>query len=209
MNESVITPQQARHLRITDPSPWIARFTPLIPANAQVLDLACGGGRHTRLMLDLGHNVTAVDKNTDAITQKLGGHATLEIIQADLEDNGDPFGENGPLAGRQFNAVMVVNYLHRDLMAALLGALKPGGVFLYETFARGNEVYARPRNPDHLLRAGELLDLVGSSLQIVAYEHGLDESTELPGVKQRIAAVNDLGPSKREDGEPNPHPLNR
>ena len=40
------------------------------------------------------------------------------------------------------------------------------GHLLYETFMAGNERYARPRNPDFLLREGEL--------QQLAEEHGLD-----------------------------------
>ena len=39
----------------TGPSPWILRFAPLVPAGAPVLDLAAGGGRHTRLFLARGH----------------------------------------------------------------------------------------------------------------------------------------------------------
>ncbi|HEX9702825.1 MAG TPA: SAM-dependent methyltransferase, partial [Rhodospirillales bacterium] len=63
------------------------------------------------------------------------------------------------------------------------------------------------RNPDHLLKSGELLALVAGKLQVVAYEHGRIDAAEIPGVKQRIAAVNDLGRSARDDGEPEPHPI--
>ena len=49
---------------------------------------------------------------------------------------------------------------------------KAGGVLLYETFARGNEAYGRPTNPDFLLQPGELIEVVRGRLQIVAYEHG-------------------------------------
>ena len=92
-------------------------------------------------------------------------------------------------------------------MEDIVAALAPGGVLIYETFASGNERFQGPRNPDHLLKSGELLDLLRGRLQIVAYEHGLDETAEIPGVKQRICAVNDLGISDRDDGEPGPHPV--
>ena len=53
-----------------------------------------------------------------------------------------------PLAGRRFDAVVVTDYLFRPLLVPLVDCLEPGGVFLYETFALGNERFGRPRNPD-------------------------------------------------------------
>jgi len=147
-----------------------------------VLDLACGNGRHTRLLVDRGHPVTAVDIDVSGLAD-LVGDPHIEIRELDLE-NGEP-----PFIGEKFAAVIVSNYLHRPHFAWLAETLLPGGVLLMETFAQGNEVYGRPRNPDFLLAPGELLSAFGTRLQVVAYEHGLDL---LPGpaVKQRICAIN-------------------
>ncbi|MBM3565528.1 MAG: class I SAM-dependent methyltransferase [Alphaproteobacteria bacterium] len=188
---------RARHLRITEPSPWVARFAHLIPPKGPVLDLACGGGRHARFFARRGHKVTAVDRDTAALAadapQGIEDVEGVEVVAADLENGPAPFAPGGALAGRRFAGIVVVNYLHRPLFPALLSALEPGGVLLYETFARGNERFNRPRNPDHLLREGELLDLARGKLHVVAYEHGLVENPEspgdIPGVKQRLAAV--------------------
>lgn len=158
-------------------------------------------------LLENGYSVTAIDKETGAISERLGSHEKLEIITADLEDRTDPFGPDGVLASKTFDGAVVVNYLYRPLMAGLLEAIRPGGTLIYETFARGNEEYARPRNPDHLLKSGELLNLVSDHFQIVAYEHGLVENDDLPGVKQRLTAVRDLEMSDREDGDPPAHAL--
>jgi hypothetical protein len=69
--------------------------------------------------------------------------------------------------------VIVTNYLYRPLLPALVAALKPGGVLIYETFAQGNEALGKPSNPDFLLHPGELLDAVQGRLTVVAYErHG-------------------------------------
>jgi hypothetical protein len=66
----------------------------------------------------------------------------------------------------------------------------PGGVLLYETFARGNERFGRPSNPDFLLAPGELLDAARGhgGLRVVAYED-LVASAPRPAAVQRIAAT--------------------
>jgi SAM-dependent methyltransferase len=190
-----------RHLRITEPSPWVKRFAPLIPARGRVLDLACGNGRHARYLIGLGYSAIALDRDTAAVAD-LASSPQVQVIETDLEDGG-----TWPLAGQRFDGIVVVNYLYRPLFPHLLDGLAEGGVLIYETFARGNEAFSRPRNPDHLLLGGELIDIVGGHLQIVAYEHGLVESGPLPGVIQRICAVNDRRRSTRADGEPAPHPV--
>jgi len=68
-----------------------------------------------------------------------------------------------------------------------LFAVAPGGVLIYETFAEGNEAYGRPRNPDHLLRAGELLEAVRGRLDVLAYEQR-EHTQRRPRVVQHIAA---------------------
>jgi len=162
------------------PSPWIVRFAPLAPAGP-VLDLACGGGRHVRLFRSFGHRVTAVDRDLAGLGE-LAGDAFVEAIRTDLE-TGAPF----PLAGRAFAAVVVTNYLHRRLLPALVEAVAPGGLFLYESFAAGNERFGKPSNPDFLLHPGELLDAVRGALRVIAYEDAVVTEPR-PAAVQRIAA---------------------
>jgi SAM-dependent methyltransferase len=150
----------------------------LIAAKANVLDVAAGGGRHSRFFAERGHKVTALERETAA----LAPHPDIEIVQADLED-GSPW----PLPGRTFGAVVVTNYLHRPLFPALLDALAPGGVLLYETFMAGNERFGRPSNPAFLLKDGELLDLARGRLSVTAYEARMISEPKMAMV-QRIAA---------------------
>ena len=172
-------------------SPWIRRFLHLVPEGGCVLDLAAGGGRHSLCFLDRGHHVTSLDRRTGDLQILKAGcsepeRQRFEIVEADLED-----GSSWPLIERRFDAIIVVNYLHRPLFPHLLTALTPGGVLLYDTFAVGQEMYGKPSNPDFLLKPGELLTAVEDRLQIVAYEHGLIDDGKGLAVKQRIAAVGD------------------
>jgi SAM-dependent methyltransferase len=191
------------HLRMTDPSPWVVRFAPLIRTSGTALDLACGGGRHSRYLLGLGHKVVAVDRTTKAL-EDLASNPNCQVISADLEQDAPVFQKPGELTGRTFDGVVVVNYLHRPLLAALLAALAPGGVLIYETFARGNERFTRPRNPDYLLKSGELLTLADAVLQVVAYEHGIVKNGPLPEVIQRLCAIKSGGVRRGDGDQPEP-----
>ncbi|HZT87337.1 MAG TPA: methyltransferase domain-containing protein [Stellaceae bacterium] len=160
-------------------SRWVRRFLPLVRRGGLVLDLAAGAGRHTRLLLDQGYRVRAVDRDAQALRPLAG--PSCEVREIDLE-TGAPW----PLGGG-YDGIVVTNYLHRPLLPAIAGALAPGGAVIYETFALGNERFGCPSNPDFLLRPGELLEAF-AALTVAAFEQG--EVTEpRPAVIQRIAAV--------------------
>ena len=196
----------ATHILTSDPSPWVSRFIPLIAPGGLVLDLAAGGGRHGRLLIDNGFQTVFIDHNTNAL-KDLVKVDNAKIINADLETGTDPFSSSGPLYAMSFDAIVVANYLYRPLFASLINALTKGGVLIYETFALGNEKFARPRNPDHLLRNGELLKEIDGKLQIIAYEHGRVDIADIPGVKQRICAINDLKLEAVPNRDPPVHAL--
>ena len=167
-----------RNKKMHTPSIWITRFANLIPSGGQVLDLACGSGRHSYYLLGLGHSITAVDRNVANLTPL----DRLEIIQHDLENGGPWLFEN-----RQFSAVVVVNYLFRPHLPFVVSAVAPGGLLLYDTFAAGNEDFGPPRDPNFLLQPGELKDAVKQELTILNYFHGR-LSQPKPAIKQRICA---------------------
>ncbi len=178
---------QSSHPETLEPSPWVARFMPLVPQSGEILDLACGGGRHSRLALDSGYRAVAADRDVSGL-EDLRDNTSLELIETDLEA-ADPFAPGGTLHGRTFSGIVVTNYLHRPILPRLMAALTDDGVLIYETFAAGNELYGHPRNPDYLLRPGELLEVARNGVQIVAYEHGLIHDPR-DAVVQRLCAVN-------------------
>jgi SAM-dependent methyltransferase len=163
------------------PSRWVVRFSHLVRPGGQVLDLAAGAGRHTQWFLASERSVLAVDRDLSALAWL--EHPQLEKVEADLEGS-----EGWPLRDRTFDAVVVTNYLWRNIFDDLIGAVRRDGVLIYETFAEGNERYGRPRRPEFLLQPGELLAKVAPRLEVVAFEQGYSDHPS-ERVVQRICAI--------------------
>jgi SAM-dependent methyltransferase len=163
------------------PSEWVKRWIGLIAGGGEVLDLACGAGRHSRHLAALGYRVRAVDGDAKAV-DGLADASGIEAQVVDLERAPWPFGQ------RRFAGIVVTNYLHRPLFEHLPAALAEDGVLIYETFAQGNERFGKPSNPDYLLRPGELLDVVRGRLRVIAYED-IQVQAPKPAMVQRICAV--------------------
>ena len=122
------------HGAMAQPSAWVLRWQHLLAPGAHVLDLACGNGRHVRHLAACGFRLTAVDRDNQAL-QPLADCANT--LCADLETG--PW----PLAGRQFDAVLVTHYLWRPRWPALRECLAPGGVLvLYGPFLGTGEADA-------------------------------------------------------------------
>jgi len=131
-----------------DPSAWVRRWSHVVTPGASMLDVACGHGRHLRWFAQRGHPVTGVDRDPEAIASVAGlGRA----VQADIENGPWPF------EGERFGAVVVTNYLWRELMPTLLDSVAEGGVLIYETFGIDHARIGRPSRPAFLLQPGELL----------------------------------------------------
>jgi SAM-dependent methyltransferase len=161
----------------------VTRWARLLAPGARVLDLACGSGRHLRWLAAQGFRLTGVDRDEPAVAPL---REVAEIVVADLE--GGPW----PLAGRNFDAVVVTNYLWRPLLPRIVEAVGPGGVLVYETFSRGQQTIGRPSRPEFLLEPGELLG-AAAGLRIVAYEDGFLDAP--PRFVQRVCAVRESEPA--------------
>jgi len=162
-------------------SPWVQRWSEQWPAGCSVLDLACGNGRHANVLAQRGFQVTGVDRDSAALATLL---PSVNPLEADLECG------TWPLTGRRFDAVLVTNYLWRPSWMNLLECVSDW--YVHETFALGQELLGRPKNPDFLLQPGELFRVCAQSgLQVLAYEDGVVNGARL----QRVAARRRAGES--------------
>ena len=121
-----------------------------------VLDLACGDGHNGIFLASKGFSVVLADRSEEALSQaRLNARAAgvnVKFRQVDLEQEGV-----NPLEDLSFSAVLVFRYLHRPLIPCIRKSLKQGGILMYETFTTEQARFGKPKNPDHLLKAGELL----------------------------------------------------
>ena len=151
-----------------------------------ILDVACGRGRHALAAGRQGLPLIGIDRNPSFLSE-LHERARAErlpvhTVRADLEA-----GHGLPLASNAFGAVLVFRYLHRPLVPALVEALRPGGLLLYETFTiHQKKIGQHPTNPDFLLRDDELPSLFGA-LQLIEHWQGV-VGGERPTALARLAA---------------------
>ncbi len=83
--------------------------------------------------------------------------------------------------------ILVFRFLFRPLTAAIVEALAPGGILLYETFELPHRDTGRgPRRRAFYLEPGELRTLF-SDLEVVAHGEGPDGDTA-PDITQRLCA---------------------
>ena len=164
---------------------------PCLATGGTALDLACGKGRHSFWLADQGWQVTALDR--DLSDTQTSQNTAIDWVEADLESG------HWPLGDRQFDLVVVVNYLHRPLFEQLRSGINPGGTLLYETFMIGNEAFGRPRSPEFLLRPNELQNAF-SGWEINAFEQGpqYKSTATAPFAVKQFLSVRKPSPKRTE-----------
>lgn len=152
--------------QLWQPAPLLRRFVAEMMPEYDVvpgkgLDIACGSGRDLVYFAMQGWDMTGVDYTEAALerAQQLAGSQQVSIHTEclDLETGSDPFTH---YADGSFDLICVARYLHRPLFPCIRRLLGTGGVLIYQTFMQGCEKTAvgRPRNPNFLLRPGELAE---------------------------------------------------
>jgi len=142
------------------------------------LDLACGTGRNTHFLEELGFSVDAVDLSDYALGQ-IRETQNITKIEVDLDEY--------DLKTDSYDLIINTNYLNRRLMNQMINALKDGGLIIFETFIEAHEKPEQgSMNPDYLLEKNELLK-VFSDLDIIFYEE--KDGVNLRGEKNKTASL--------------------
>ena len=155
-------------------------------AGRPVLDLACGRGRHALEIARAGLTAVGIDRNRKALDELRLRSAAEELrvhtVAADLET-----GLGIPVVPNACGGILVFCFLYRPLASAIVQALAPGGLLLYETFTIDQEkLDYGPVNPRFLLQPGELPALF-SELEILSHWEGWS-SGERPLALARLVA---------------------
>ena len=147
------------------PSSWVKKAIENIEPGGSLIDIACGKGRHSKY-LSRKFYVYAVDINKTYL-EKLSKIPNIETINQDLESN-----EEWKFSKREFNIVLVTNYLYRKKILNLFKLVKLNGYLIYETFAIGNEKFGKPTNPSYLLKSNELLKIKPKNFETIEFFEG-------------------------------------
>ena len=169
---------------LKSPSNWLLYCLNIISYKKDklVLDLACGRGRHSVFLSNLGFYVVSVDISEIYLNSFNGSN--IEKICKDVENI-----KNWPLYNKLFDIVLVTNFLNREIFPFILNSICHGGDLIYETFSQGNQKFGKPRNKKFILRTEELLEIT-QSLSVICYERLKVESYFSGSVKQRILVKN-------------------
>jgi tellurite methyltransferase len=179
-------PREFTAAAMQGPSPWLFECGDLIPRSGRALDVAAGRGRHSLLLASTGLQVTALDRDAAALhrlqtqADRLGLAITTRV--SDLEVGAPELGDDG------YDLVVVTRYLHRPLFPHLLLSLAPGGVLIYETFLDTQAEVGHPKNPDYLLKPGELRRLV-QPLEVLREFEGEFDGQWLAAIAARRVAI--------------------
>ena len=153
-------------------STWLLDAASTLPPDATIVDLAGGLGRHARPLARQGRRVVLVDFVEQALRSAAVSASGMSVVAADLWDL--------PFADGSLDAIMIANFLERDLFPVYRRLLKPGGHLLYETYTRDHAALVAdgraraPRSPQYMLAAGELPTLV-APFEVLLFREGFVE----------------------------------
>jgi tellurite methyltransferase len=136
-------------------SSFLVENVDILP-KGRVFDVAMGSGRNAIYLAKRGFVVEGVDISAEAIKDVLES-AKQEGVKisaqvADLEGN-------YRIKQRAYEVIICFNYLQRSLIPQIKDGLRKGGMVVYETYTVDHAQFRKPKNPAHLLKHNELLDM--------------------------------------------------
>ena len=156
----------------------------------RALDLACGAGRNSLYLAQVGFKVDAVDI-AELSLQTLRKEATalgvLESVEIQLEDL-DYFEPKADV----YSLIVMMNYLDRTLIERTKAALQVGGRYVVETYMVDAENEKEYSTPENLLLAQELKEIFSDGFEILYYNEFENEKHELYRMKKAVIVVEKL-----------------
>ncbi|HEU4390039.1 MAG TPA: class I SAM-dependent methyltransferase [Blastocatellia bacterium] len=158
-----------------EPSEFLVENTNLLPGRGLALDVASGEGRNAIYLAECGYQVIALDISTRGLTKCVhvarNRNLPLDAAAVDLGEF--------PLPESWFDVIVNFNFLQRDLATRIAGALKPGGVVVFETLTTRHRTWKPDFNPAYLLEPGELPTLL-AGLRLLKYREADIGDAERP-----------------------------
>jgi tellurite methyltransferase len=156
---------------ILKPAQFLVENVHLFP-KGQVLDVAMGTGANAVYLARMGFEVEGVDISAEAVNTALElarkSGMNLKARLADLENKYS-------IRKSSYDVIICFKYLQRSLIQQMKDGLRTGGMVVYETFIVDQARFGKPKNPDHLLKHNELLDLF-RNFRCLRYREGIFES---------------------------------
>lgn len=141
------------------PSPLIEAFVKkyvdysLLDTAPRALDIGCGGGRDAVYLSMHGWQITGID-HKETVLQRARQLANFH--QQDIDWKACSVKTQGCLPSQPVDLIVVIRYLNRSLFDTIKALLKPNGYVVFQTFVEGVEAFGSPKNPNYILKKGEL-----------------------------------------------------
>jgi tellurite methyltransferase len=159
------------HQKIRKPSQFLVENIDVLP-RGKALDLAMGNGRNAVYLAKRGFDVEGVDISAESVKRALklahNSGVTINALVADLENS-------YRIVKDTYKVIVCFNYLYRPIIQQIKEGLCIGGMVVYETFIVDQAKFGKPKNPDHLLKHNELLDLF-RDFRCLRYHEGIFEN---------------------------------
>ena len=148
----------------------------------RALDIACGAGKNSLHLANMGFDVVALDISSVALeTLDEYEYSNIKTKLTDLEGF-------TPLEN-SYDLIVMTNYLDRELIPNLLKALTKDGILFIETYMEYESNSKKSSNPDFLLQKEELKSFVDKNYSILEYDEFDNEPYELYRMRKQSISV--------------------
>jgi len=149
------------------PIDLVVEYAPLAKIG-RALDIACGMGRHSKYLASLGFEVDALDISSVAL-EAIKDIKNINIKEVD-------FDRYSLEKDNYYDLIICTFFLKRELFPQIVRALKPNGIFIYESFVYHEDNQQAPSNSNYLLKEGELENIFKDKLEFIYYSEYWSET---------------------------------